>query len=256
MASESELAELQRTLYVSRNPTRRWLHCSRRALITDAIKRFGRKELALEVGFGSGVYLPVLSELYQEVTASDVEDAHLRLSPMLQASHPNLQVVFDDITHSNLPEKHFDLILCTEVVEHIPDSASAIAGMHRLLKPGGILVLSTPQRWSPLEVTAKIAFMPGIIDVVRAIYREPIIETGHINLMTEEEVTDQLTAAGFHIRERFTSGMYLPFVAEFLGEFGLRLEKALELKLNESRFSWLLWTQYYIAEASPSVAPV
>jgi len=249
---ESEVVKLQRTLYTSGNPTRRWLHCNRRALIIDAMKRSGsngRHERALEVGFGSGVYLPVLSELYREVIASEIEDAHLRLSHVLKASHPNLNVIFDDITRTNLPEKHFDLILCTEVVEHLADSAPAIAAMHRLLKPGGILVLSTPQRWSPLELTAKVALMPGIIDVVKAIYREPVIETGHINLMTEKEVTGQLQAAGFRIRERFTSGMYLPLIAEFLGEFGLRLENFLELKLKHSRFSWLLWTQYYIAEA-------
>lgn len=252
MASESQLVVLQETLYTSRNLTRRWLHSARRDWIIDALRRSaskGRRGRALEVGFGSGIYLPVLAELYEEVIASDVEDAYLRHASALIGKYANLSAIADDITHTKLPEASFDLILCTEVIEHIADSVSAIAGMHRLLKSGGTLVLSTPQRWSPLELTAKAAFMPGIIDLVRLIYREPILATGHINLMTDKQVTSQLEGAGFRIRERFKSGMYLPLIAEFMGKPGFRLEQWLESKLRHGPLDWLLWTQYYIAEA-------
>ncbi|MEQ9481859.1 class I SAM-dependent methyltransferase [Coleofasciculus sp. F4-SAH-05] len=252
MATNTELVQLQQTLYNSKNPTRRWLHRRRRDQIIDAIQRFSLKvkqKRALEVGPGSGIYLPILAERFEEVIASDVEEVYLKHASLLQNIHPNLNLVTDDITNSKLPEASFDLILCTEVIEHIADSVSAIAGMHRLLKPGGILVLSTPQRWSPLELTAKIAFLPGIINLVKLIYREPILETGHINLMTAKQVTHQLEGAGFHIHESFKSGMYLPLIAEFTGAFGLRLERWLEIKLTNSPLDWLLWTQYYIAEA-------
>lgn len=181
MNSEIQSFELQQTLYRSKNPTRRWLHCTRRDWIIDAIQRYASNSpnKALEVGPGSGLYLPVLANLFHAVTAADIEEAYLNHAKTRIQLHPNLSLVVDDIAHSKLPENSFDLILCTEVVEHIADSARAIAGMHRLLKPGGFLILSTPQRYSPLEVTAKIAFLPGIIDLVRLIYREPVLETGH-----------------------------------------------------------------------------
>jgi 2-polyprenyl-3-methyl-5-hydroxy-6-metoxy-1,4-benzoquinol methylase len=245
-----ELVELQETLYTSKNPTRRWLHCTRRDWIVDELQRCaskGRRDRALEVGPGSGIYLPVLAKLYTEVTASDVEQAYLKHAGALTAACPNLRLVSDDITHTKLPESSFDLILCTEVIEHISDSASAIAGMHRLLNPGGSLVLSTPQRWSVLELTSKLAFMPGIINLVRLIYAEPVLETGHINLMTDTQVISQLEGAGFKIIERFKSGMYLPLIAEFAGQPGLRLEQWLESKLRGGPMDWLLWEQYYIA---------
>lgn len=251
MVSESELVELQQAIYTSKNPTRRWLHCTRRDWIMDALQRYtyeGRCERALEVGPGSGIYLPVLAGLYKEVAASDVEQAYLKHASALVTLYRNLSLVPDDITHTKLPEGSFDLILCTEVIEHIRDSFAAIAGMHRLLKTGGILVLSTPQRWSPLELTSKIAFMPGIIDLVRLVYKEPILETGHINLMTDTQVTRQLESTGFRICERFKSGMYLPLIAEFMGQPGLRLEQWLESKLRDGSMDWLLWEQYYIAK--------
>ena len=252
MNSDAELVELQETLYTSRNPTRRWLHVTRRDWIIDALRRCaaeGPTARALEVGPGSGVYLPVLAELFDEVVGSDVHDAYLDNARKLQDSHRNLTLVQDDITRTALPEASFDLVLCTEVVEHIADSKPAIASMRRLLKPGGRLVLSTPQRYSPLEMTAKIAFLPGVIDVVRWIYKEPIIPTGHINLLTPVECASQLDAAGFTIVERHTTGVYLPVVAEVGHEYALRFERWLESALRDGPLGSLLWTQYYIARA-------
>ncbi len=248
---ESELLELHRTLYTSRNPTRRWLHETRRDWITDALRRVSpqSRHRALEVGFGSGIYLSILAELFDEVVATDVEEIFLRNAGALTARWPNLKVVADDITCTKLPTASFDLVLCSEVIEHLHDSASAMAGIHSLLHPGGTLVLSTPQRWSILEMLAKVAFLPGIIAVVRRVYNEPVRNTQHINLMTADQVTRQLERAGFHILERDTSGMYLPLVAEFGGPQGMRLERWLESALRDGPLRRLLWTQYYIARA-------
>jgi SAM-dependent methyltransferase len=38
----------------------------------------------------------------------------------------------------------FDTVICCEVVEHLPDPAKAIRDMHRVLRPGGRLLLTTP----------------------------------------------------------------------------------------------------------------
>jgi len=41
----------------------------------------------------------------------------------------------------------FDTVVSTEVLEHVPDPARALREMHRILKPGGHLILSTPMYW-------------------------------------------------------------------------------------------------------------
>lgn len=252
MASDIELVALQETLYRSRNPTRRWLHCTRRDWIVDALRRHAPAHpgRALEVGPGSCIYLPVLARLFGEVVATDIEAAFLQHAAPLRHSLPNLQLVRDNICDSRLAPASFDLILCTEVVEHIADSSVALRGMCRLLKPGGVLVLSTPQRYSPLEQAARIAFLPGVIGLVRRIYKEPVLETGHINLMTARTVQRQLQDAGFALREQHQSGMYLPLLAEFGGAPALRLEQWLERQLRGTVGADLLWTQYYIAGAA------
>jgi 2-polyprenyl-3-methyl-5-hydroxy-6-metoxy-1,4-benzoquinol methylase len=258
MSDVSEALRLQQTLYASRNPTRRWLHHTRRDWIISALRRHARQcnGAALEVGFGSGIYLPVLAELYDEVVGIDLQAGFVRHVREFTRSTPNIRVIEADINRVELPAESFDLILCTEVVEHLSDSRPAIAEMYRMLRPEGVLLLSTPQPWSPLELSAKIAFLPGIVSLVRLIYREPILETGHINLMSQKKLTRQVEAAGFTIRERFTSGVYLPVAAESLGRLALRCEQWLEERIRGGLLEALLWEQYYVAgKSSQSAMP-
>ena len=256
--SKDERVALQETLYTSRNPTRRWLHVTRRDWIQEAIadcaEEMERGEhpdgasppgpTALEVGPGSGVYLPILLEHFAQVTAVDVEEAHL---DDLRPRFPEVRILRDDITDSSLPDSAFDLVVCSEVVEHVPDSAAALREMYRVLRPGGRLILSTPQRYSPLELASKVAFLPGIVQLVRKIYREPVLKQGHINLMTRKTVRRQLRSAGFEIRREHLTGVYLPLVAEFGGRAGLAVARRLEGMLRRTPLRGLLWTQYCVA---------
>jgi SAM-dependent methyltransferase len=249
-AAPPPLLSLQDTLYNSANPTRRWLHVSRREHIERALRSAAAAEplgRALEVGPGSGVYLPVLAELAETVVASDIEPSFLERARAISARHPNIEVVLDDIVASGLETGGFDLVLCSEVIEHIPDPAAALASMHRILRPGGKLLLSTPHRFSPLELAGRVAFLPGIVDVVRRIYREPVLPTGHISLMSAGEARRRLGAAGFEIERSWATGVYLPVVAEVAGAAALRLEQRIEGRLAGGPLAGLLWTQYHLA---------
>lgn len=46
-----------------------------------------------------------------------------------------------------LGDETVDTILCTQVLEHVPDAAKALRELHRVLKPGGIAILTVPQYW-------------------------------------------------------------------------------------------------------------
>lgn len=251
METKSELLPLLETLYESSNPTRRWLHCTRRDWLSGKLRERARERpgRAIEIGFGAGIYLPVLAESFAEVVASDLDQAHLDHARAIAAKYPNIELIRDDILDSRLPAQHFTLVLCTEVIEHIPDAARVLGGIRRLLAPGGVLLLSTPQRWSLMEMAAKVAFLPGIVQIVRRIYGEAVFDMEHTNSMTARETERQLSNAGFRIRERYKSGMYIPVVAEFGGERGRKFEEWLERRVRGHRLDSILWTQYYVAEA-------
>src|SRR5512143_3516287 len=138
METKSELLPLLDTLYESSNPTRRWLHCSRRDWIVGKLREYARERpgRAIEIGFGAGIYLPAMAELFTEAIASDLDQAHLDQSQSIAARYSNLRLVRDDITDSKLPAHSFSLALCSEVIEHISGTARVLAGIRRLLEPG------------------------------------------------------------------------------------------------------------------------
>ena len=52
-----------------------------------------------------------------------------------------------DITAMNFKNRSFDCVVCSEVLEHIPDDDTAIDEILRILKPGKILAVSVPRFW-------------------------------------------------------------------------------------------------------------
>lgn len=67
--------------------------------------------------------------------------------------------IVSDITSIPLPDESFDAILCTEVIEHVPDPIKAIDELKRLLKKGGTLILTAP--YSSLTHYAPYHFFSG-----------------------------------------------------------------------------------------------
>jgi 2-polyprenyl-3-methyl-5-hydroxy-6-metoxy-1,4-benzoquinol methylase len=244
----NQLVELQQTLYTSRNPTRRWLHVTRRELVVEAIRTAPvvAAERALEVGPGSGVYLPALCSRFNSVTALDIEPAHTQALAGLAASLPNLDLSVGDLCKTAWHEP-FDLVLCSEVVEHVPDPEAFIAGLGRAVRPGGILILSTPQPFSIMELTSSVALSSPFIGLTRRVYQEPVLPTGHISVMRRREVLQHLAEAGFDVLSSRYFGLYVPLLAETGGKYSVAILRHLEPVLNFCGLSGLLWTQLHVA---------
>ena len=244
----ADVVSLQRTLYSSRNPTRRWLHTRRRDAIFAAIRTVPvpDADCALEVGPGSGVYLPELCRRFTSVTAIDIEDHHLNEIEETFGNLHNLRLIKGDICNCETL-KEFDLVLCSEVIEHVPDPRMFMAAIARAVRLGGYLILSTPQPWSVMEVTARVALSDPFIRFTRWVYREPVLPTGHISVQSGKRLRSLLRENGFEIIEPKYFGFYFPVVAEFGGNIGASVLQSIERLIRRYGPRGVLWTQLYVA---------
>jgi len=53
-------------------------------------------------------------------------------------------VLFDDMTQSSIRDNMFDCIVSVEVLEHVEKDADFVREVHRVLKPGGVFIMTTP----------------------------------------------------------------------------------------------------------------
>jgi len=61
-----------------------------------------------------------------------------------------------------LPPGAFDLVYCYSTLEHVADAGRAVSEMVRVLRPGGVLYLHTPNRWACFEGHYKLFWLPGL----------------------------------------------------------------------------------------------
>lgn len=150
---------------------------------------------ALDVGCGGGLVAEPLARMGADVTGIDAGEAVIAAA-RAHAEGQGLDIAYraGDVVQlaAEMPGA-FDLITCLEVIEHVAEMDKFVIALHRLLKPGGLLVFSTPNR-TALSWAVLIA---GAEQIVRLIPKG-----GHDwrQFLTPDELTQRLAQAGLVVR--------------------------------------------------------
>jgi SAM-dependent methyltransferase len=106
-----------------------------------------------------------------------------------------------DITAMRFPTGSVDYFICFHVLEHIPDERSALAEIHRVLKPGGVAVIQVPVDWHVPATREYAVPDPRDVNHVRrhgADFPERIAAAGfHVTSHSVVEAFDPATVARF-----------------------------------------------------------
>jgi SAM-dependent methyltransferase len=152
-------------------------------------------QLLLDMGAGAGRHAFESFRRGARVIALDYDAAELKdVAGLFAAMHAEGQVpegasagvVNGDGTGLPFPDATFDRIVCSEVLEHIPDLEGAVAELHRVLKPGGTMAVTVPT-WFPEKVCWALSHE----------YHAPFVPGGHIRIFTEAELRRALRSGGF-----------------------------------------------------------
>lgn len=94
----------------------------------------------LDCGAGSGAFAESLSK---EMTVIAMDD-HKESLEILERRIPRESVVCGSCTSIPFPEDSFEIVAALDVIEHIPNDNLAVNEMVRVLRPGGIMVVTVP----------------------------------------------------------------------------------------------------------------
>jgi len=146
--AESEQGRLDEAgfpAYSHRNPLINWLFWQRLRVVMDYVETDAPYEHVLDFGCGSGVMLPFLCGISIRVTAMDIDLLPFERVSRQRTFPANLTAHdANDVTLKDLPAASFDLIVATDVLEHVDDISGTLADMQALLRPGGQVVISGP----------------------------------------------------------------------------------------------------------------
>lgn len=107
-----------------------------------------RGKAVLDVGCGGGILTEAMAALGARVTGIDLADKPLKVA-QLHLLESKLDVNYRNIAVEELAREapgSFDVVTCMEMLEHVPDPASAVRACAALLKPGGHAFFATLNR--------------------------------------------------------------------------------------------------------------
>lgn len=130
----------------------------------------------LEAGCGEGYGAALIAEVARSVIGLDYDEsavAHVR------ARYPRVDMRHGNLASLPLSDGAVDVVVNFQVIEHLWDQSQFVAECARVLRPGGMLLMSTPNR---------ITFSPG---------RDTPVNPFHTRELNAAELTELIESAGF-----------------------------------------------------------
>lgn len=144
----------------------------------------------LDVGCGNGYIAGLFAKQGCQVVGIDLSEQGLEIG---RRTHPTVRfekLAADADVLRNLGEAPFDLVISTEVVEHLYSPKPYAAGCFAALRPGGRVIMSTPYH----------GYLKNVVLAVANKYdghHTPLWDGGHIKFWSRHTLGELLTQSGF-----------------------------------------------------------
>jgi len=159
---------------------------------------------ALDLGCGNGSLTAQWARPGWKVCAVDLAESGVKIG---KEAHPNIEFcqgdVTGDLTAMFGPEM-FDMVVSAEVIEHLYFPRALVRNAYRLLKPGGLFVLTTPYHGYLKNVALALT---GKLDA----HFTALWDGGHIKFWSRKTLTEVLEEAGFVV-EAFAGAGRVPWL--------------------------------------------
>jgi len=172
------------------NPTRYYLNFIEQIGIILKLAQMRGKRV-LDIGCGDGI-IASRKPGYASYVGLDISQKRLDRCTKL---YGNERTEFKDVdvTHG-LPfaDASFDVVIASEIIEHVIDVPAFLSEIHRVLSPGGTLIISTPN-------------VPTHIEFEDNLYKEQ-----HLRLYSAKRLDHDVAKYGFKVKAVTGTGLQLP----------------------------------------------
>lgn len=173
----------------------------------------------LDVGSGRGFYLQSILELSPKtaVFGIDKNPSYVAIASRLLAK-TNAKISEGDATNLPFTKGSMDVVICSELLEHVPDDVQVLHEIFRVLKPGGRAILTVPSAtypflWDPINWVIERFFgthVPAHIWWLAGIWAD------HVRLYTKTELEEKILQAKFNIHQLWECTTFCMPMAHFL----------------------------------------
>lgn len=164
-------------------------------------------DVVLDLGCGEGRHVIsayVEADVHSVGVDLSLEDLRTTREKFADFNEPDNQAKSFGLSSANaleLPfaDNTFDKVICSEVLEHIPDYQGALKEIERVLKPGGLFCASVPRRW-PEKICWALS---------EEYYQVP---GGHLRIFRGKELRREIEQLGFdHYHRHWAHALHAPF---------------------------------------------
>jgi SAM-dependent methyltransferase len=133
-----------------------WVQRLRLRCVASVLTGSPHAERLLEVGYGSGIFMPELARYTRDLFGADVHHAGAAVSATLDAHDCPARLVTASAGALPYRDGSFDTVVTVSTLEFVPDVAAAVAELVRVTRSGGRLVIVTPGQSAILDLGLRV----------------------------------------------------------------------------------------------------
>ncbi len=123
---------------------------------------FGKNKLksltVLDVGASTGIIDNILAKSFKKVVGTDIDKDAIKFATK-KFKKKNLTFKVEDAMKLTFKDNSFDIVICTHVYEHVPNSQKLFDEIYRVLKPSGVCYLAAINSLWPIEPHYDLPFL-------------------------------------------------------------------------------------------------
>lgn len=141
----------------------------------------------LDCGCGEGHITGAIQRAFPGAEVSGLDCSSSAIARAV-GRHPAIDFIVADAYHPPYARDYFDAVVCNNLWEHVPDPLRLLGAVARVLKPGGIVVLSTPSRYRLQNLLRVVRGRPAVL-----------VSRHHVTEYSVGQVIEQLRWGGFAV---------------------------------------------------------